>query len=326
MPFPTNIYLISFVGALSLATLSLPVWRRVCWHWEIVDDPGQRKIHHQPMPLAGGLAVLTALLVPLTLAMLAEARTFLGDDGAAKLHHGFSVRFAQLAVILAGAMGMTTLGLLDDRFELRPASKFAGQFLVALAVALAGVRITLFVPSVVFSYALTVLWILTLTNAFNFMDNMNGLCAGLGVIGAALFGIAAARTDDYLVASFAFLVSGSLSGFLPWNYPRARAFLGDSGSHLTGYLLAVLAILPHFYSAKHPHRLAVFSPLLILAVPLADLLWVVVLRAKAGRPFYLGDTNHLSHRLVRRGLSPVRAVALIWAVAAALGAMSLLLS
>ena len=278
------------------------------------------------MPLAGGLTVLTALLVPLSLAMMAGAWTWFGDDSAAKLHHGFTVRFGQLAVIVAGAIGMTSLGLLDDRFELRPALKFTGQFLVALAVAMAGVRITLFVPSVAFSYAVTVLWILTLTNAFNFMDNMNGLCAGLGAIGAAFFGFAAARSDDYLVASLAFLICGSLAGFLPWNYPRARAFLGDSGSHLTGYLLAVLAILPHFYSAKHPRPLAVLSPLLVLAVPLVDLAWVVVLRTKAGRPFYIGDTNHLSHRLVRRGLSPARAVALIWAVAAASGAISLLLN
>ncbi len=326
MPFPANIYLLSFLGALLLAGLSLPLWRRCCWRWGIVDDPGHRKIHQQPMPLAGGLAVLTSLLVPLTVATMAGAWTLFGDDSAAKLQHGFTARFGQLAVILAGAIGMTTLGLLDDRFELRPALKFTGQFLVALAVALAGVRITLFVPSAAFSYAVTVLWILTLTNAFNFMDNMNGLCAGLGAIGAAFFGFAAARSDDYLVASLAFLICGSLAGFLPWNYPRARAFLGDSGSHLTGYLLAVLAILPHFYSAQHPHRFAVFSPLLVLAVPLVDLVWVVFLRTKAGRPFYIGDTNHLSHRLVRRGLSPARAVARIWAVAAASGAISLLLN
>ena len=107
-------------------------------------------------------------------------------------------------------------------------------------------------------------------------------------------------------------------GFLPYNFPRARAFLGDAGSHLVGYLLAVLAILPHFYTVRHPRRWAVLFPLLILAVPLADLVWVVLLRWRIGQPFYQGDTNHLSHRLVRRGLTRSQAVLAIWLAAEAL--------
>src|SRR6185503_2434671 len=121
-------------------------------------------------------------------------------------------------------------------------------------------------------------------------------------------GLNAALRGQYLVAAISFLAGGAVLGFLPYNFPRASAFLGDSGSHLLGYLLAVLAILPHFYSAQHPHRWAVLSPLLILAVPLGDLVWVVLLRWRSGKPFYLGDTNHLSHRLVRLGLTQVQAV------------------
>lgn len=175
---------------------------------------------------------------------------------------------------------MVLLGVWDDKVELGAGIKFAGQTLIALLVAAAGVRITVFVPSVAFSYAITVLWILTVINAFNFMDNMNGLCPGLGAIGAAGFAIIAAGHGQYLVALLALLACGALLGFLPYNYPRATAFLGDAGSHLVGYLLAVLAILPHFYSAKHPQPLAILSPLLVLAVPLADMAWVVVLRTR----------------------------------------------
>jgi UDP-GlcNAc:undecaprenyl-phosphate GlcNAc-1-phosphate transferase len=94
---------------------------------------------------------------------------------------------------------------------------------------------------------------------------------------------------------------------------------------LTGYLLAVMAILPHYYTHKHPRPLAVLTPLLVLAVPLGDLVWVVLLRWKSGQPFYIGDTNHLSHRLVRRGFTPVRAVVLIWLLTAATGALAFLL-
>src|SRR5207302_6666765 len=135
----------------------------------------------------------------------------------------------------------------------------------------------LFVPNLLFSYAITILWILTLINAFNFMDNMNGLCAGLGAIGAWYFAIIAAADGQYLVALIAFLTFGALLGFLPYNFPRAWAFLGDAGSHLIGYLLAVLAILPHFYNPRHQRPLAVLTPLLVLAVPLLDMGWVVIL-------------------------------------------------
>jgi UDP-GlcNAc:undecaprenyl-phosphate GlcNAc-1-phosphate transferase len=156
------------------------------------------------------------------------------------------------------------------------------------------------------------------------MDNMNGLCAGLGAIGAGWFAVIAGLDGQYLVALIAFLTCGALVGFLPHNFPHARAFLGDAGSHLVGYLLAVLAILPHFYSKLDPRPWAVISPLLVLAVPLGDLAWVVLLRWRMGKPFYIGDTNHLSHRLVRAGRSRTNAVLLIWLAAALIGALTLL--
>ena len=214
------------------------------------------------------------------------------------------------------------VGWLDDKHELRPRAKFAGQLLVAALVAASGTRVTLFVPNILFSYAVTILWILTVVNAFNFMDNMNGLCSGLGAIGAWHFAMFAAADDQYLVGLIAFLTFGGLLGFLPYNFPRARAFLGDAGSHLVGYLLAVLAILPHFYTMRHPQRQAVLIPLLVLAIPLADLVWVVLLRWRIGQAFYQADTNHLSHRLVRRGLTRTQAVIVIWAIAEALALLS----
>ena len=114
-------------------------------------------------------------------------------------------------------------------------------------------------------------------------------------------------------------------GFLPYNFPKASAFLGDTGSHLVGYLLAVMAILPHFSTPQNPRKWAVLIPLLILGVPLGDLAWVVMLRWRLGQPFYLGDNNHLSHRLVKKGWSKGGAVLLIWLLAASLGGVSLLL-
>jgi len=322
--FPTLVYLIAAGAGLFTTAISLPAWRRWCVRTGVVDDPGHRKIHSEPIPLAGGLAVLTGLVVPLA-AGLAALRVGLFDPTTVSvLAHGFDRRQLQLIAVIAGALGMVFLGWLDDRYELRPLLKFAGQVLVALVVAIAGVRITLFVPSIVFSVAVTVLWIVTLTNALNFMDNMNGLCAGLGLIGAFCFGMKSALAGQYLVALVGFLCVGALMGFLPYNFPRATVFLGDAGSHLVGYLLGVLAILPHFYTKENPTALAVLNPLLILAVPLFDLISVVLIRWKAGRPFYVGDTNHLSHRLVRKGLSQTTAVLVIWLLAAICGATAFL--
>jgi len=324
MPFPFNAYLLAFLGSFFTTLITLPRWRKWCLRVGLVDDPGHRKIHDAPVPLAGGLAVLTGLAAPLVAGALALKFGFLGVNTTVFLSYGLSRRAAELIAILFGALGMVTLGCWDDRHELRPAAKFSGQCLIALLVAAAGVRITLFVHSTLFSYAITVLWILAVTNAFNFMDNMNGLCAGLGAIAASCFALIAAAAGQYLVALIALLGAGALLGFLPYNFPGACAFLGDAGSHLIGYLLAILAILPHFYSRRNPEVLSVLKPLLVLMVPLVDLVWVVMLRRKLGRPFYIGDNNHLSHRLVRRGWSRTSAVLLIWLLAAVTGGLALL--
>ena len=326
----TLIYTAAFLSAFFIALLALPLWRKWCLRIGLVDDPGHRKIHDQAMPLAGGLTVMTALIIPLILATLVlifhQSLKIppLDDTTTALLTHGVHKRSLELAAIFLGAIGMLLVGLWDDKHESRPAGKFLCQFAVAALVAASGARITLFVPSVLFSFAITILWILTVINAFNFMDNMNGLCGGLGAIGAFYFGLTAALAPvpQYLVALIAFLTCGALAGFLPHNFPRAKSFLGDSGSHLVGYLLAVLAVLPHFYTSQSAHALAVLTPLIVLAVPLGDLVWVVILRWRMGKPFYVGDTNHLSHRLVRLGLNRKRAVLVIWMIAIAVGALA----
>jgi UDP-GlcNAc:undecaprenyl-phosphate GlcNAc-1-phosphate transferase len=349
MNFFFNVYFVAVVSALATTALSLPLWRKWSLRIGLVDDPGHRKIHGQPIALAGGLAVMTGLLLPTLIGCVVlwlqapggEQREFffpaaesashtlrvrlLEPASAFLLRYGLGRRGLELIAIAVGALGMLVVGVLDDKQEMRPRTKFIGQFLVAALVAVGGARITLFVPNVLFSYAITILWILTVINAFNFMDNMNGLCAGLGAIAAWYFAVIAAADGQYLVALIAFLTVGALLGFLPYNFPRARAFLGDSGSHLVGYLLAVLAILPHFYTARHPRRSAVLIPLFVLAVPLLDLVCVVFLRWRIGQPFYQGDTNHLSHRLVKSGLTQTRAVLLIWLFAGLLGALVWLL-
>lgn len=333
MEFPINIYLLSLVAAALVSTVSLPLWRAWCRRTNHVDDPGHRKIHVEPIPLAGGLAVATGLFVPVLLSCfllfggsLADSLSnALGLDSESldALRYGIEKRALQLGTILFGAFGMLFLGWWDDRYELKAAPKFLGQLAIAGLVAAAGVRVTLFVHNPLFGFVITVLWILTLINALNFMDNMNGLCGGLGLVGAWFLGMSAAIHGQYLVAALAALSVGALLGFLPYNFPKASVFLGDAGSHLVGYLLAVLAILPSFYTPEHPNTLAVLVPLVILAVPLGDLVCVVIIHYRLEKPFWIGDNNHLSHRLVRRGLSKPTAVLVIWLLAGLAGIVGL---
>ena len=322
-------------------------WRRWCLRAGLVDDPGHRKIHHAPVPLAGGLAVLTGLAAPLAAGVIALKSGLVASQTTDLLSYGLSRRALELTAILFGALGMVTLGCWDDKHELRPAVKFAGQSFIALVVAAAGVRITLFVHSTPFSYAITVLWILTVTNAFNFMDNMNGLCAGLGTIAASCFAMIAAADGQYLVALISFVSAGALLGFLPYNYPKAGAFLGVRVESLPpdvvddGFELLKCWSQPDWFlalaicyatgrafrndlignghvksSANNAQRRVVVGRALV----------PVMLRQPCrhlGR-FYQGDTNHLSHRLVRRGWSQPAAVLLIWLLAAFTGGLALL--
>jgi UDP-GlcNAc:undecaprenyl-phosphate/decaprenyl-phosphate GlcNAc-1-phosphate transferase len=320
--FPFNFFAAAFAGAFLTTLLALPFWRKWCLRTNLVDDPGHRKIHNSPVPLAGGFAVLTGILLPLAAGAVLLELGLVKISSAGLIVHGLDRRALELAVLALGAVAITILGWLDDKHELRALPKFIGQLLIAVAVAAVCKRITLFIPSVAFSYTITILWLLTVINAFNFMDNMNGLCAGLGAIGAFIFAFIAATDGEYLVAITGFLMCGALVGFLPWNFPNARAFLGDAGSHLVGYLLAVMAILPHFYTKQNPRPLAVLAPLFVLAVPLLDLAQVSLFRTLKKKPFWLGDNNHLSHRLVRAGLSRTHAVLLLWLVAAIIGAIA----
>ena len=322
MAFPFNFFAAAFLGAFVTSLLALPLWRNWCLRRNLVDDPGHRKIHLSPVPLAGGFAVLTGILLPLAGGTILLKLGVIKISSAGLIVHGIDRRAIELAVLALGAVAITILGWLDDKHELKALPKFIGQILIAIAVAAACKRITLFVHSEIFSYAVTILWLLTVINAFNFMDNMNGLCAGVGAIGAFIFALIAATNGEYLVAITGFLMCGALAGFLPWNFPDARAFLGDAGSHLVGYLLAVMAILPHFYTRQNPRPLAVLAPLFVLAVPLLDLAQVSLFRTLNQKPFWIGDTNHLSHRLVRAGFNRTRAVLLLWLAAAVVGGLA----
>ena len=296
---------LSFVIA-GIAALALtPLARAVSRPLGFLDDPGHRKIHAEPVALLGGVAVFLAVVA----GVLAGGTEWLAQDSR------------RLLGILMGGAGALVLGLVDDKRDLKAAPKLAGQVAIALAATACGLRVTLFIPVPAVHWVLTVLWLVTVMNALNFLDNMNGLCSGVGAICALIFGGIALAHEQPLAATLAAATAGALVGFLPWNFPRATIFLGDSGSHLTGFLLGALALLPHYYSYRDPNPtlLPVIIPLIVLSLPLFDLVAVMWQRWRQGTPVYLGDTNHISHRFARLGLSRPAAVAVLYLLTLVLG-------
>lgn len=317
------LYLYVFDVSFALALLFSPLCERLSFQWKFLDEPDQeRKLHGRAMPLLGGFAVCGAFVLNILLnyfVLMPLLSRWAPEDLRLHVPGAYSV-CPKLLVLLAGGAAMLALGAYDDRHELKPLPKLIGQLLIAALVWLAGIRITLFIPSQFVSFVLTVLWIGTVTNAMNFLDNMDGLCAGVGLVCATLFAFIAGVQHQYFVCLLALALAGALLGFLPHNFKPARIFLGDSGSHFIGYMLAVLPVLTTFYREKTaPTHLPVLIPLLVLAVPLADMALVCWMRWRRGQPLTSGDTTHISHRLVKLGLPESWAVTLICLITLTLG-------
>jgi len=313
--FAFSLIAVAFV----LSTLATPVARQLAERYRILDRPAKHKAHAKPTALLGGCAIFFAIAMPLvgSLALVRYwAATGIPDwlPGQLRVHvPGAAARAPQALGILIGAAVLHVLGLVDDRRHLGAWLKLVVHAAVAAAVVgLCNVRVlTVLGPTT--SFILTVLWIVVITNAFNFLDNMDGLSVGVACIcAAALFG-GAAGMGQFFVSAWLCLLAGALLGFLPHNFPPARIFMGDGGSIVVGYLLAVLSCLTTYVRLDGPQALhGVFAPLVLMAVPLYDMISVIVIRVREGRNPMIGDTRHFSHRLVRRGMTTRRALLTIY--------------
>jgi len=216
----------------------------------------------------------------------------------------FSRHTYEIWIILACLASLHILGLWDDIKRLGPYLKLLVQFAAALAMAaFADVRVELFIPNTTVTTILSALWIVFLINSFNFLDNMDGLSAGIAFIAAAILFWAAAMSGQVFVGVFALVFLGALAGFLGHNFPPASIFMGDAGSMVIGASIAIITLRTTYYhQAQSPAAYAVFMPLVVMAVPIYDFLTVTVLRLSQGKSPFVGDTQHFSHRLRRRGL------------------------
>jgi UDP-GlcNAc:undecaprenyl-phosphate GlcNAc-1-phosphate transferase len=239
---------------------------------------------------------------------------------------GVMSKLPPLLMVLASALFLHAVGLIDDVRPLSPRIKLLAQILAAgLVVFGANVRAaealgTL--PSIV----LTMLWLVGICNSVNLMDNADGLCAGVVAIAAVFLAISAAQVGQLFVPALAWVLAGAALGFLLFNFPPAKIFMGDAGSLPLGFLLAVLTVMTTYHNPvlkTAPYGLA--APLFILAVPLYDTLTVLIYRYKAGVPLFKGDRRHFSHRLMRKGMSGPAMLLTIYLATATTGLSALLL-
>jgi len=294
--------LFTFVFALILSLYLTPVMRRAALQFGIVDQPdGKLKKQTRPMPYLGGIAIYLSFLLALA----------------------FSFRFDQelLGLLLAGTI-VLFLGLIDDLGFLKTWVKFAGQLIAVLVLVKSGIFIKLgFLPLYV-RIPLTFLWLVAMINAFNIIDVMDGLSAGVAFFAAIAFFVVALFNGRMMIAIVAITLAGSLLGFLRYNFTPARIYMGDTGSMFLGLMLGAMATIGS-YTEKDV--LGFLAPVIILGIPIFDTCQVIVARWRKGMPFYQGSPDHYALLLRSAGLSVKGVTWLSYAAAAILGGLGILM-
>lgn len=324
------------------AAISLPVTAILCKLGKrlgTLDSTGA--IGHSKtlrgLPNVGGVGIFLAIALPMGGGLLGLSlldKTTLSEwipgiaEHLPRLTQGSETTMASINTawaMLGGMLVLHLLGLVDDRKSINPLVKLFVQIAVASTITIwFDVRL-LSVLGTTLSIIVTVLWIVTIINAINFMDNMDGLAAGVSAIAASLFIAACLVNHQWFIAATLALLVGGLIGFLVFNFPPAKIFMGDGGSLVIGFVLAVLTARTTFYDPLQDDYplgggwYGVFMPVIVLAIPLYDLVTVTLLRLRQGRNPLVGDQQHFSHRLVQRGLSKRGTVIVIWAAAAVTG-------
>lgn len=299
---PLGLYAIAFLLALALSAAITAVMKRLAPALGAVAQPSNDRWHRRPVPLLGGVGIYIGCLGAILIVGMPDVRV------------GWTLG--------AGSV-MALVGVLDDFIQVRPSSKLMAQVLVACAVLL-GMGSTPWLGSPVLDALITIFWVVAITNAFNLLDNMDGLCAGIAAIAALAFTVIVARTDPALGALGAAL-AGAACGFLIFNFHPASIFMGDTGSLFIGATLAVVSL-----SVEHRDTMGVVStlafPVLLMLIPLFDTAFVTLSRKLSARKASVGGRDHTSHRLVAMGYPESRAVLLLYAFAVLGGATAITLS
>ncbi len=281
-----------FVPAFLVSLGATALMRRVAPMVGLIDRPAARKVHTTPTPLGGGVGIVCGFVVTMALAHLAVV--LIGRSGSLPAwlpvdlrphFDGVLQRAPQLWGLVAAGVLLAVMGLIDDFRGLSWRLRLGVQFGLAIALVAGGVRATVFVSQPWFGAAITVLWIVVLINSFNFLDNMDALSSGIGLIASIMFAIvmlAMVSQPRWFVGGALLALAGALAGFLCHNWPPAKIFMGDAGSTFIGLLLACLTVLGTFYDEKLGSQHVMLAPLCVLAIPLYDITSVILIRLSKG--------------------------------------------
>ena len=296
-------YILILTSALIIVLVTVPFAKKWALRWGFIDEPDARRVHTRPLPRLGGVAIYLGCICTL----LAFDRFY----------------FSQLVSIMVGATIVSFLGVWDDYRGLKPLVKLGGQIVAALVLIGSGIQVS-FLPIHALNIFLTLLWIVTITNAFNLLDNMDGLSGGIATVACAFYFLLAVMTRQYLVASLAAMLLGACLGFLYYNFNPASIFMGDSGSLFIGFMLAVLGIKLRFLG--NVAFVTWMIPVVVMGLPLFDTALVIVSRLRRGKnPFTTPGKDHVSHRLVAMGATHREAVLTLYLVCCGLGVCAMFL-
>jgi UDP-GlcNAc:undecaprenyl-phosphate GlcNAc-1-phosphate transferase len=320
----------AFAASAAISLALTPVAERLGRHLGMMDAPTlPRKLHANPTPRSGGLAVAMAFYGTLALGLVGGGLVLpvipgvgnLVEQGASRLLSNLPEVMAPVGAILLGGLCLFVLGAADDRRPLSPRLKLFVQIAVAVGLWLAGVDARLGLPPAL-GLAITVVWVITICNAINFLDNMNGLSSGVVMLVAMAFMWQSWTSGEWLMMATWATLAGSTAGFWWWNFRTGTPFLGDGGALFLGFMLAALALRATWYQPGIPSALPALTPIILLGVPIFDTATVMFIRLREGRPLMVGDRCHLSHRLVALGFSHRDAVVFHYVLCGALGLLA----
>ena len=323
---PAWLYLATFVGAIGLSLMLVPAVREYARNREIIDAPGGHKSHRTPVPYLGGVAMVAAFSVAMVIGVVLR-RSAQFDDGQISITFGNLFTqgdglVRELAVVLGLALVFAAMGLIDDLRGLSPVFRFVVGLGLATVLVAYGVVLESPLPDWL-DMIMSVVWILGMTNAFNLLDNIDGLAAGTAAIASGAFFVIAILNDQQYSALLAIGLAGAMLGFLRSNFAPATIYMGDAGSLFIGFMMAYLGLKMRTNVAEIPQ---LFAPVLVLGVAVLDTTVVVVSRLRRGLSPFTGGQDHLSHRFLRLGLSVRRSVTVLLVATFALGVLAVGLS
>ncbi|NGG25395.1 undecaprenyl/decaprenyl-phosphate alpha-N-acetylglucosaminyl 1-phosphate transferase, partial [Staphylococcus aureus] len=270
---------VTMIVSLTITPIVIAISKRL----NLVDKPNFRKVHTKPISVMGGTVILFSFLIGIWIGHPIEA---------------------EIKPLIIGAIIMYVLGLVDDIYDLKPYIKLAGQIAAALVVAFYGVTIDFIslpmgttIHFGFLSIPITVIWIVAITNAINLIDGLDGLASGVSAIGLITIGFIAILQANIFITMICCVLLGSLIGFLFYNFHPAKIFLGDSGALMIGFIIGFLSLL----GFKNITIIALFFPIVILAVPFIDTLFAMIRRVKKGQHIMQADKSHLHHKLLALG-------------------------